>query len=269
MPAIVYSNLDSAGINIAENLRRLYGFKPSGDSGGKASFWRDPSGISLLEIDTPTITSDYIDGLVDTDLIVFASKHKSESGRPTLTAHPCGNWSGEVKPEYGGKPRTLAPTSALALKAAMMELAKSPIAGFDVVMECTHHGPLLKTPFVFVEIGSTEKEWVRQDAGELVAKACYAACTQTPAKQRIAIGIGGIHYSYEISKEVLRTDIAVGHICPKYMIEQLDEEMMRQMVEKSGGDVELALIDWKSLKAPEREKVLSLLKVFNIQYVKV
>jgi len=269
MPAIVYSNLDSAGINIAENLRRLYGFKPSGDSGGKASFWRDPSGISLLEIDTPTITSDYIDGLVDTDLIVFASKHKSESGRPTLTAHPCGNWSSDVKPEYGGKPRTLAPTSALALKSAMMELAKSPVAGFDVVMECTHHGPLLKTPFIFVEIGSTEKEWARQDAGELVAKACYAACTHKPANQRIAIGIGGIHYSYEISKEMLRTDIAVGHICPKYMIEQLDEEMMGQMVEKSGGRVEVALVDWKSLKAPERERIIALLKVFNIPYVKV
>lgn len=267
MPAIVYSSLDPAGCNIAAHLRTLYGFKPSGDPGGKFPFWRNKEGILLVEIDTPTITSDYLNSLLRTDLIVFASKHKSESGKPTLTAHPCGNWN--EKAEFGGKPRTLAPTSALALKAAMQSLAASPLQGFEVVMECTHHGPLLSTPFIFVEIGSSENEWGIQEAGEIVAKACYAACAQKLPQQKIAIGIGGIHYPREITKEVLRENIAAGHICPKYAMEWLDEGMMKQMVEKSGGKVELALIDWKSLKAPEREKALSLLKVFNLPYAKV
>ena len=267
MPAIVYSSLDAAGKNIAEHLRNSFGFKPSGDPGGKFPFWRNAEGILLVEIDTQTITSDYLDSLLRTDLIIFASKHKSESGKPTLTAHPCGNWN--EKAEFGGKPRTLAPTSALALKAAMQSLAASPLQGFEVVMECTHHGPILSTPFIFVEIGSSEKEWKIQEAGEIVAKACHAACAPTLPQQKIAIGIGGIHYPHEITKEVLRQNIAVGHICPKYMMEKLDEEMMRQMLEKSGGRVELALIDWKSLKAPEREKALSLLKAFNLPYEKV
>ena len=251
MPVIVYSKLDPAGKNIAENLRRLYNLGPA----------------ELVEIDTPTITSDHLDDVVKTDLIIFASKHKSESGKPTLTAHPCGNWND--KAEFGGKPRTLAPTSALALKAAMKELAASSLPGFEVVLECTHHGPMLKTPFIFVEIGSTEKEWTIKEAGEAVAKACYAACNPSLPKQRIAIGIGGIHYPYQITREMMRSDIAVGHICPKYAMEWLDEEMIGQMVEKSGGKVELALIDWKSLKAPEREKALALLKAFNIPYEKV
>lgn len=267
MPAIIYSSLDPAGCNIAEHLRKLYNFKPAGDPGGKFPFWRNSEGIVLVEIDTPTITSDYIDTLLKTDLIVFASKHKSESGKPTLTAHPCGNWDG--KAEFGGKPRTLAPTSAPALKAAMLELAKSQLPGFEVVMECTHHGPLLNTPFLFVEIGSTEKEWSIPEAGELVAKACYAACVPSLPPQRIAIGIGGIHYPREISKEILRTDIAVGHICPKYMMGQLDERMLGQMLEKSGGKVDLALIDWKSLKKEERERALSLLKIYNTPFEKV
>lgn len=267
MPTIVYTSIDPAGKNIAEHLRKLFSFKPSGDPGGKFPFWRNDSGILLVEIDTPTITADYLDAMLKTDLIVFASKHKSESGKPTLTAHPCGNWND--KAEFGGKPRTLAPTSAIALKAAMLELAKNPLPGFAAVLECTHHGPLLSTPFIFVEIGSTEKEWEIQEAGEIVARACYSACAPKLPPQRVAIGIGGIHYPHEITKEILRTDIAVGHICPKYMLDRLDEGMMAQMLEKSGGKVELALIDWKSLKAPEREKALALLKIYNIPFEKV
>lgn len=267
MPAIIYSSLDPAGCNIAGHLRRLHGFRPACDPCGKTPIWESPEGILLAEIDTPTITSDHVDSLFRTDLIIFASRHRSESGKPTLTTHPCGNWN--EKAEFGGKPRTLAPTSALALKAAMLELSKGALPGFEAVLECTHHGPLLRTPFIFVEIGSTEKEWGIQEAGEVVAKACYAACRQQLPPQRIAIGIGGIHYPHEITKEVLCENIAVGHICPKYAMEWLDEGMMRQMVEKSGGKVELALIDWKSLKAPERERALSLLKAFNLPYEKV
>ncbi len=267
MPAIVYTKIDPAGCNIAEHLRSLYGFKPSGDPGGKFPFWRDEKGVLLVEIDTPTITSDYVDSLLKTDLIVFASMHKSESGKPTLTAHPCGNWND--KAEFGGKPRTLAPTSALALKAAMQSLAASQLPGFEAVLECTHHGPLLKTPFIFVEIGSTEKEWGIAEAGEVVAKACYAACTAGLPPQKIVVGIGGIHYPHEITKEILRRNVAVGHVVPKYAMAWLDEGMMGQMVEKSGGTVGLALIDWKSLKKEEREKALALLKIFNIPYEKV
>lgn len=267
MPAIIYSSLDAAGCNIAEHLRRLYGFKPACDPCGKTPIWKNPEGVLLAELDTETITSDYVGSLFKTDLIVFASKHKSASGKPTLTAHPCGNWNS--KAEFGGIPRTLAPTSAIALKSAMLELSKSQLPGFEVVMECTHHGPMMSTPFVYVEIGSTEKEWGISDAGEIVAKACYAACSRDLPPQKIAIGLGGIHYPHEITKEALRSNIAVGHICPKYMFEWLDEAMLSQMLEKSGGKVELALIDWKSLKAPEREKALSLLKAFNLPYRKV
>jgi len=267
MPTILYSKLDPAGCNIAGHLRKQFGFKPVEKTAGRFPTWKNDSGILLAEIDTVTVNSENLDDFFRTDLIVFASKHKSESGKPTLTAHPCGNWNN--KADFGGKPRTLAPTSATALKAAMLELAANPLPGFEVVMECTHHGPLLETPFVFVEIGSSEKQWGIPEAGEIVAKACYAACTPKLPKQRIAIGIGGIHYPHEISKEILRTDISVGHICPKYMIGELDEGMMGQMAGKSGGKVELALIDWKSLKAPEREKALGLLKAFNLPYEKV
>jgi len=273
MPAIVYSSLDPAGKNIASLLKSAHGFAPAEKIGGLHA-WRNGSGIMLAEIGTPTITADYLDEAIRTDLIVFASRHKSESGKPTLTAHACGNWG--VAAEFGGRPRTLAPTSAHAIKAAMESLARSgasdhALAGFDVVMECTHHGPLLKTPFLFVEIGSTEREWRLPGPGAAAAEACLAACAPAREGARVAIGVGGIHYPREFTKEVLRKGpgLAVGHVCPKYAVEFLDEGMMAQMLAKSGGAVMLALVGWKSLKPGGREKALSLLNAFNVPYQKV
>ncbi|VVC72161.1 D-aminoacyl-tRNA deacylase [uncultured archaeon] len=276
MAAIIYSNLDLAGKNIARELKEKHGFKPAEavNAGGHLlPAWKKDDGLHLIEIPTPTITSDYLDSL-KADLIVFASKHKSESGKPTLTAHACGNWND--KADFGGKPRTLAPTSALAIKAAMKSIAKSAasnsaLSGFDVVLECTHHGPLLTTPFLFVEIGSTEKEWGLPAPAEAVAEACIAACKAKPASENVAIGIGGIHYPREFTKAVLRegNEVAVGHICPKYAIGFLDEEMLSQMLSKSGGKVGLALIGWKSLNSEERANAIALLNAFNVPFDKV
>jgi len=281
MPTIVYSVLDPAGKNIADRLREEFGFAPAAPIAGRPA-WSNGR-FSLVEISDRTVTADYLDEL-KADLIVFASRHKSQSGRPTLTAHACGNWN--ERAEFGGVPRTLAPTNAHAIAAALRSYAGNEavrtgaLSGFEVIMECTHHGPLLATPFLFVEIGSSEKEWGIPEAGKAAAEACLAACAAGSegsvgvsggAGERVAIGIGGIHYPHEISKEVLRpgSATAVGHVCPKYAFEFLDDGMLRQMIAKSGGHVDLALIDWKSLKAAERTKALELLKAFNLPYEKV
>lgn len=270
MPTIVYSTLDLAGKNIAAHLIAKHGFAEAEKIAGFRAL-KNPEGISLVEIDCLQVTAEFLD-VLKTDLIVFASKHKSESGKKSLTAHMCGNWN--EKADLGGKPRSLSPTSPRAIGAAIRKIAemkpKFPtLAEFDVVLECTHHGPLLQTPNVFVEIGSSEKEWGIPEAGEVIAEACLAACRSLAIKdtRKIAIGIGGIHYPHEISKRILSGEFDIGHICPKHAIEFLDEKMLAQMIEKSG-KVEIALIDWKSLKAPEREKVMEMLKAFNIPFEK-
>ena len=42
------------------------------------------------------------------------------------------------------------------------------MAKYKLTLECTHHGPLIEKPCVFIEIGSTETEWeaaARTDLG--------------------------------------------------------------------------------------------------------
>ena len=46
------------------------------------------------------------------------------------------------------------------------------IEEFEVTLETTHHGPLLDTPTLFIEIGSTEEHWGRTDAAEVWADDC-------------------------------------------------------------------------------------------------
>jgi len=106
------------------------------------------------------------------DLIVFLSKHKSQSETKTLTAHPTGNIE---EADYGGYPFSFcapAPVDMKKLLLVMDRLNEETGLGYDVTYEVTHHGPTeLDVPSLFVEIGSTEKEWADQRPGKIVADA--------------------------------------------------------------------------------------------------
>ena len=84
------------------------------------------------------------------DLIIFASKHKSEKKEKTLSIHAPGN----LKEVWGGgKEGKLCPSSALFQK-HLYEIINKKMKEFDLgkyklTMEATHHGPLINKPCVF------------------------------------------------------------------------------------------------------------------------
>jgi D-aminoacyl-tRNA deacylase len=39
----------------------------------------------------------------------------------------------------------------------------------QITLEATHHGPITNKPTMFLEIGSTEEYWKRQDAAQVMA----------------------------------------------------------------------------------------------------
>ncbi|KAG9457075.1 hypothetical protein H6P81_001583 [Aristolochia fimbriata] len=58
-----------------------------------------------------------------------------------------------------------------------------------ITLEGTHHGPVVNTPTMFVEIGSTEEYLKRQDAAQAIAQAADVRRRKTqtvPAKKRVA-----------------------------------------------------------------------------------
>lgn len=221
MIAIISSKQDPAGCNIRQKIKEMWG-----GSNQEGNYF-------LVEVN---VRSPYVQELPKADAYIFASRHVSESGRPALCVHAPGNWSQAM---VGGNPRELAFTNAALMKNLLIELEKRKVSGYDVTMECTHHGPThFTTPCIFIEIGSSEKQWADSRAVETVANTILKA----PEKKWIpCVGFGGGHYPIELTKVQLKTEYALGHMFPKY--EALDFEMIKQAVEKC--HAEKMIIDWK------------------------
>ncbi|MEM3031248.1 MAG: D-aminoacyl-tRNA deacylase [Candidatus Micrarchaeia archaeon] len=236
MPVVVYSAQDPAAVNIAECLRK--------ESGG----------VRLVEVRERSVFLEAAPA--EADYIVFASRHAGKGG-PCLTAHAAGNWGKEAG--LGGRPRALSPVPALKLKQAVIELARAAKQiGWPVFMEATHHGPLLPTPLLFMEIGSSEKEWRNEKAAAVVAEAIVRVVLGPPPNATPALGIGGGHYCPAFTRLQLESESAIGHVLQKYAIGGVDEETFRQGIERTLPRAEKVLIDWKGLSASQRKKAISL-----------
>jgi len=227
MPLAVYSEIDPAGANVARFVK---------------SEKRAVAG-SLLEL-----KKDF-----ETDLVVFASKHSSVSGKPCLTVHATGNWGAAEK---GGESRTLSRTSALALKTAFQFFKSQPLEGFDVFLEATHHGPThLSCPSVFVEIGSGAQEWLNEAAARRAAECVDFVCANWKnARGRVALGFGGGHYCPSFNG-LEAGGFAFSHVAAKYALDFVDEALVRQAMEKTRERVECAVVDWKGCKAGQRARI--------------
>jgi D-aminoacyl-tRNA deacylase len=154
------------------------------------------------------------------------------------------------------------------MKEALKKL-KSAYSGdeFEIVQECTHHGPQLSKPCMFIEIGSSETEWKRRDAGEIIANAVNFIAINPPKKHKSVIVLGGGHYNQVATKLMLNTEYSVGHICPKHMLTKLDEKMMKQAIDKNGERFEMAVLDWKGMST-EKQRIVEMLKSHGIKHEK-
>ena len=72
-----------------------------------------------------------------------------------------------------------------------------------------------------------------------------------------AVAIGGLHTMPNFKKVILGSDVAIGHCCPKYMLEYLDIDLLLQAVDKSVPKSRLIVIDWKGL-GPHKQKITEL-----------
>ena len=142
------------------------------------------------------------------------------------------------------------------------------LKNYKISLECTHHGPLINKPCIFIEIGSTETEWQDRKAGFIIARTIrdmIQGFKENPYNE-VAIGIGGPHYCPNFNKIQLNSNIALSHIIPQYAL-PLTEEVVRQALDKTQEEVDFAVIDWKGLGSSEqRQQILEVLDKFYIGY---
>ena len=81
---------------------------------------------------------------------------------------------------------------------------------------------------------------------------------------KIAIGFGGTHYCSNFNKIVLKTDIAISHVCPRYHLDKLDRGLIAQAVEKTKEKVDFVLLDWKGL-GKEKQRIAELLRSMGLE----
>ncbi|KAJ9568337.1 hypothetical protein OSB04_004303 [Centaurea solstitialis] len=292
---VVTTTIDPASIGPASALLAMPGWHPGPFLQDMASFVN--KGVRLLKHDNSIVREDHLDKRWEAetgevvDEVIFLSRHTAASNRPALTIHPIGvpHLREDEVPAAGGKPGWAAPPNVrmgpwLRLLKVIAE-SHNLTPEFEVTLEATHHGPVIDSPTMFVEIGSTEEYWKRQDAAQAIALLVWKGLgldggipvgdwSRHNGKKKILLGVGGGHYVPRHMDIVLKDDVWVGHLLSGYSLPMEDngdagvggtwKEAIRVAYEVTkasfpGGEV-LAHLDQKSFKSWQRKRYIEFLE---------
>ncbi|QFU83341.1 D-aminoacyl-tRNA deacylase [Natronorubrum aibiense] len=247
--AIVESRADRASVHICDQLRDLADWEPLEDDArpaadGGGTYYR-LDGVELrsfddfhLELERPVDAFD-----CDPDLLVFASRHSGDTG-PLLTGHFTGNFG---PAEFGGEADAVAEACPNALARLLEAFDEYTPEGYDVGMECTHHGPTdVGCPSLFAELGSGDEQWDDPEGAAAVARGILALRDVAPYRSRHVVGFGGNHYAPRFTRIVRETPWAVGHIAADWALEAMGHPDAHRDVLKAAFDAseaDLAVLD--------------------------
>ena len=274
MILLVASNKDVASVNIKKQILSQYIFQETVEVFQENPVYTaDVNGKDLIFVtlnEESVKAQDLPERFPNAELIVFISRHSSQSGKPTLSVHPPGNFGSA---ELGGLPKTLSVSPASAMQTALKAFIHYKEAlnlDYEVSFEGTHHGPSLNVPTMFVELGSSPEQWGDLRAAEAVAHTAMTVIANFTASTTSAVlGIGGTHYNQKFTTMALVGEAAFGHMIPNYAVSCVDVEMVRQCVEKTLEKVPLAILDWKGIKSEDKSNLVAALEAAGLPYKKV
>ena len=254
---VAYKN-DPAGNNMAEFL--------SQDLEKKNGVFRGEK-FDVLITTSPVISADWLEEKFDYDGYVFLSKHAAESGTLALTCHSTGNFD---VAKFGGNSQQVAIPFPSFQKIYLQNLWKNrtDFPDFQITIEATHHGPTdLNKPSIFIEIGTTQKQWndveLCNSIAQIVKKTFEKPLQQFP----FAVCFGGKHYSQKFTNEIIKGKFALGTVIPKHALEFLKESLFQHIIERNIG-AQVALLDWNSL-GKNKQKVVELLSTTKLEVIKI
>ncbi|OYT46704.1 MAG: D-tyrosyl-tRNA(Tyr) deacylase [Desulfurococcales archaeon ex4484_42] len=229
MRAVVYSSLDPAGKGIASEILKSITCKAINIPKSKFSCVNEELNIILAEFIEDVLYFDFLDDVFGTagikvNYYIILSRHSATSGIKSLTVHHTGNFTGKAL--YGGRPYELGianpPLAYELLRQLVKVSSKYGLNDFKVTYEVTHHGPTsLEKPVTFVEIGSSEREWVLKEAHKVLCEAVLNTLSKDLPKCTPSFGVGGPHYAKIFSERALNYTECYGHIMPRYIIKEI------------------------------------------------
>ena len=257
--------------------------------------------IHILLIEELHIHADGLDVIhekvcnVIVEEVLVLSRHSAKSGRPSLSVHAIGV-PGEIphgETAFAGGMKGLAippsPRFSAIFRQLQHEVSKSPLVDeFEVILETTHHGPIFTRPTLYLEIGSTEMEWGRQDVSHLWARVISDVLGlngkplmgEWPGHGEVMVGFGGGHYAPRHTAVINQGGFWMGHILANYALifdELKDDESpsgpWKHAVEEAvrstrlgfPGGVLFAHLDRKSFKGWQRTAIIQLLDEIGVE----
>ena len=274
MILLVASHKDIASLNIQKHILDNYHFEETDENFQETPVREAIINHKKVRFVTLHQESVYAQNLTsffqDLELVVFVSRHSSESGTPTLSVHTPGNL-GEA--ELGGLPRKVSFSPANAMRdtlSVMMRLKEENKLDYEVSYEGTHHGPSFDTPTMFAELGSSIKQWNDSEAAKAVAQAVIEAISKfNSSPVKAVLGIGGTHYNAKFTQMALKSEVAFGHMIPKYAAPRADKEILRQCVERTLEKVDHAVLDWKGIRGENKQLLVTMLDEIGLSFEKV
>ena len=297
---LLASKADNASVNLHEAVVGLGGWDAPEILPHGLLIRHSTQPVHLLLIEKLHIYADGIDIIHEketaetVDEVLVLSRHAAKSGLPSLTVHAIGvpgeiphgeeGFAGGIKGiAVPPSPRFSAIYSALREESSKSELADE----FEVSLETTHHGPVLTKPTLYLEIGSTESEWIRKDAAMLwaaVISRVLGLSDKSPEGEwfgegDVMIGLGGGHYAPRHSDIAIRSGLPFGHLLANYAL-IFDEEnkefpsgpwrhSLLEAIEKTrvafpGGTI-FAHLDRKSFKGWQRNAIIAELSSLDVE----
>jgi D-aminoacyl-tRNA deacylase len=265
--SLVCSTLDIASSNVANILLKEYDFIAVNEFIYRSRIYTN---VQMIMINKIPLYADKIDEIYsDTGCFIFVSRHKSSSEIPTLTCHTTGNFN---QNPYGGRPKEIGMCYPWIQKQYFLELygLRHKVPRYDITIEATHHGPTsLEKPTLFVEIGSTEKEWLDPDVANIVCVALLEVVSKNPGScERVAIGLGGTHYPSKFNKLILESEYGLATVAPRHNLQNLDGTMIQSMISRSIEKVSYFVYDTKGM-GTEKKRVLSLVAETGLEIIKI
>ena len=270
MHLIITSAEDVASMNIRDKLLAMTEWRDVGEFEGSPVL--SHGNYEMILIKEIHLSRELLDRDVEQalgrkyDCMIFASRHKAQSGLRTLTVHALGNYG---PADFGGQPGKLVPTNPRIMTKALLLLGRyAANLDFSISYETTHHGPYLETPTFFIEIGSGPDAWPEPEPARSIARVLLDLEKETLTDgDAIGIGFGGGHYAPRHSDVVSRMGISMGHMVPNYAIGHVDGRMLDQILERTPGAT-VAYFHKKAVKQPIRGELYAMLEERGIDVVR-
>jgi D-aminoacyl-tRNA deacylase len=269
---LVASDRDLAGMTMINYLLSNFEFTSEGkkDAGESYRSGRN-SNVQLYVSSESLLNLENLDDLYPYPVVfIFLSKHKSESRIPALTCHCTGNFAADNS--HGGRPREI----AIAYPSLQKEYLKAIIAAhqkvphYDIIIEATHHGPTsLRKPVLFIELGSSEKQWVDKNAATVMCDTLLKLLDNgIDSCDKVGIALGGTHYPIKFNNLLLESKFGLAAVASKHNLAAIDDGMINQMVEKSIEKVTHIILDSKGLGS-QKDRIMKMAERTQLELYQV